>query len=435
MPAAKPFTRVLDESSWTRAHWTLFAVVSANYFLDGVMFSVAPLLLYLVQPPSVASTVFAANLLAEAAGAVLLGALADRYGRRTLFTASLALEVLGLLILAVGYESLPLLVLGTSLMTFGIGGEFGAAYAAIAELSPARYRGRALLLSTNFWNVGAAVIAAASIAYARIAVEPVEQARLLIASALGTAVVAGLARLGMPESPRWLVARGRRGEAEELVRRITGYTGPLSMELPPEQAVGLGEALSRYRFRLLVLAVLTITQYVTYDLAAYYLPYAPGFAFGEEAVARVVLYANAGASLGGFLAAPIIDWSRRVLAVASWAGGLATALALWLAHQSPSPGAFYAALLANGVFAEWAWASLSVLQSELFPTGVRASVVGLLTSLQGMSGALVVYVSLLMSASAMLAAIALLWLAGLAAALAWYLRGRETAGAPVEELV
>ncbi len=434
--AAPRFTEALDSAPLRRDHWLLLAVVSANYFLDGVMFSVAPLLLYLVAPLEVAGLVFALNLLAEAAGAVLLGLLADRLGRRVMFTVSLAIEVAGLLVLAVGYESLALLALGTSMVTFGIGGEFGAAYAAIAELVPARVRGKALMLATNFWNVGAAAIAGASLLYAALGAEPEAQARLLLASALGTAVVAGLARLAMPESPRWLVARGRPGEAEALVRRVTGYLGPLDMSLPRETAaVGLGEALSRYLFRFLVLAVVTVAQYAAYDLTAYYLPYAPGFRFGEEAVPYVVFYANLGASVGAFLLLPLIDRSRRVSALASFTGGLLTALLVAAAHEAGSEAAFYAAVFVNMVFAEWAWASLSVLQSELFPTGVRASVVGLLTSLQGVTGAAIVYVATLLSVEAMLAAILAMWLSGALASLAWSLRGVESAGRSVEELV
>ncbi|MCE4625039.1 MAG: sugar porter family MFS transporter [Desulfurococcales archaeon] len=440
MAGQRRFTKVLDTASWGRGHWTLFGVVSANYFLDGIMFSVAPLLLYLVAPQDVASTIFAANLLAEAAGAILLGYLADRYGRKTLFTLSLTLEVIGLLLLAVDYTSTTILLIGTSLMTFGIGGEFGAAYAAIAELSPARVRGRALLMATNFWNIGSAVMAALSLVYAGVAADPNEQARLLIMSALGTAVVAGIARLGMPESPRWLVERGRRDEAERLVRRITGYTGPLSME-PPEAppSVGLREALTAYRFRLAVLATLTIAQYISYDLAAYYLPYAPGFKFEsvENIYGMVVLVANLGASIGGFLMLPFIDKTRRGTALSSFLGGLLAAIALWVVHNMAGVSAvdlFYAVLFVNMIFSEWAWASLSVLQSELFPTGIRASVVGLLTSLQGGFGALIVFLSLRMNATIMLASITGLWLAGFIAATAWYLKGVESAAKTVEEL-
>lgn len=433
---SRSFVEVLDTARWGRLHTILFTVVSLNYLLDGVMFSVAPLLLYLVAPAEVAATVFAVNLLAESLGAILLGWLADRVGRRVMFAASLALEVLGLAILAVDYKSLPALLVGTSLMTFGIGGEFGAAYAAIAEMVPARVRGKALMMATNFWNIGAALIAALSLVYAGIAESAEDQVRFLIASALGTAVVAGLARLAMPESPRWLVERGRAREAELWVRRLSGYTGPLEMALPVEAGgVSLGEALTRYLFRFSVLAVVTVAQYATYDLTAYYLPYAPGFRFGEEAVVYVVFYANLGASIGAFLLLPLIDRSRTISITSAFTGGLASASLLALAHWLGAESPFYVALLVNMVFSEWAWASLSVLQSELFPTGVRASVVGLLTSLQGITGAVLVYVGIMMNAAVMMASIITLWTAGLAASILWRLRGVESAKKSVEELV
>jgi hypothetical protein len=119
-------------------------------------------------------------------------------------------------------------------------------------------------MSTNFWNIGATLIAGAALLYAFIYEDPVVQIRLLLLSALGTAVVVGLARLTFPESVRWLVVKGRVAEAESIVRRFTGVGGSLELKPPPEQSIGLGEALSRYPFRLLVLAVVTVAQYVTY---------------------------------------------------------------------------------------------------------------------------------------------------------------------------
>ncbi|MEM3492677.1 MAG: MFS transporter, partial [Nitrososphaerota archaeon] len=86
------------------------------------------------------------------------------------------------------------------------------------------------------------------------------------------------------------------------------------------------------------------------------------------------------------------------------------------------------------IFSEWAWASLSTLQSELFPTGVRASVVGLLTGLTGISSAMIVLAQPSISAFLFLLTSSMLWLMGFIAALAWYLKGVESADKSVEEL-
>jgi hypothetical protein len=96
--------------------------------------------------------------------------------------------------------------------------------------------------------------------------------------------------------------------------------------------------------------------------------------------------------------------------------------------------AFYTLLFLNMVASEWAWGSISVLQSELFPTGVRASIVGFLVSLTGIAGALTVYSEGVLTAQGFIAWAIILWALGLIASAAWYTRGIESAGRSVEEL-
>lgn len=427
------FTRVLDEAPWGASHWRIFAVASMNYFLNGVMFSIAPLLAYIVAK-DIAVYVLMANLLSETAGALLLGRLADIYGRRRLFMLSLSIEVIALLALYFTYTNPLLFLIFTSAMTFGVGGEFGAVYAMLAELSPRRHRGKAVLLSTNFWNVGAAATAALLLAASRIAEDPLSQARLLLLVSIMTAAVIGIARLSLPESVRWLIIAGRRDEARKVLKEFSGVEAELELELPKEQMVRPEAAVSRYKFRISVFAVVTIVQYVTYGMLAYYAPYAPGFSFGVEEAPKIVLTANLGASIGAFLLIPLIDRARRLSLLLSFLGGSATALLVYLFHDLGSYAPFMVALFANLIFSEWAWGSISALKGELFPTASRASIVGLLVSLTGLSGALVVYSQEFITASQFITLTFVLWLAGLAASAVWYARGVESAGRSLEEL-
>ncbi|MEM2989746.1 MAG: hypothetical protein QXQ02_01020, partial [Halobacteria archaeon] len=66
----RSYTEVLDNSAWTRSHWNIFTIISLNYLLDGVMFSIAPLIAGLLAPEHY-SLIFAANLLSETVGAIV----------------------------------------------------------------------------------------------------------------------------------------------------------------------------------------------------------------------------------------------------------------------------------------------------------------------------------------------------------------------------
>lgn len=108
-----------------------------------------------------------AGMLGMGLGAALSGMAADKWGRRNviLFTLVLYGIASGLSGFAVNF---PMLLVLRFLTGFGLGGELPAASTLVSEFSPAKTRGRNVIILESFWAWG--WIAAALVAYLLIPV-------------------------------------------------------------------------------------------------------------------------------------------------------------------------------------------------------------------------------------------------------------------------
>jgi len=145
---------------------------------------------------------------------VLAGTVADRIGRKQVFTITVLLYSIstGLCAVAWNYESL---LVFRFLVGFGLGGELPVAATLMSEYAPARLRGRFVVLLKSFWGVGWLV--AACISYLFIPTFGWKLAFLLGAL---PALYVFLLRLHMPESIRYLLSKGRVDEAKAIIRDI-----------------------------------------------------------------------------------------------------------------------------------------------------------------------------------------------------------------------
>ena len=159
------------------------------------------------------------GLLGMAAGAVLAGTAADRFGRKTVFSATLLLYSIatGLCGLAWNYESL---LVFRFLVGFGLGGELPVAATLMTEYAPTAVRGRFMVLLESFWGVGWLV--AALISYLFIPVYGWKMAFFLGAL---PALYVFVIRLAVPESVRYLAQQGKVGEATAIVARLEAEAG------------------------------------------------------------------------------------------------------------------------------------------------------------------------------------------------------------------
>lgn len=183
--------------------------------------------------PEQAGWIGSVGLIGMALGAVLAGSIADRVGRKTVFSATVIIYSIatGLCALSWSYESL---LVFRFFVGFGLGGELPVAATLMSEFSPSHLRGRFIVLLESFWGVGWLV--AALIAYVLI-----PNFGWQIAFIIGTipALYVFLIRLHMPESIRYLLSKNRIAEAKQIILDIEKKLGvesePFKSELSIEE--------------------------------------------------------------------------------------------------------------------------------------------------------------------------------------------------------
>jgi putative MFS transporter len=157
-------------------------------------------------------------------GALVTGFLGDRYGRR--FTYQINLLIFGLASLAAAFApDMTTLIWLRFLMGLGLGAEIVVGYATLAEFVPPKSRGRCLSFMAVLVVSGLPITALLG-----FLIIPNYGWRPMFAIAGIGALIVWYLRKGLPESPRWLEARGRAGEAEALMRAIeqeAASAGPL----------------------------------------------------------------------------------------------------------------------------------------------------------------------------------------------------------------
>ncbi|MGU2819734.1 MFS transporter [Acinetobacter baumannii] len=154
----------------------------------------------------------AAALIGIFFGSPLGGWLADRIGRRPMFTLDLMLFLVCSIAQFFVSDVWSLFIV-RFLMGVAIGMEYSVGWPMLSEFAPARSRGKLLALQEVGWYVG--FLASYSIGYVLTIIWPVHWNIILGLSTIPTLIVL-LLRIGTPESPRWLMSKGRKEEAVKI---------------------------------------------------------------------------------------------------------------------------------------------------------------------------------------------------------------------------
>lgn len=199
-----------------RFHYKLLLVTGLGWLFDSMDTGLIAFILPVLAKewglaPGQMGLIGSIGLIGMALGAVVSGTIADRIGRKKVFTITVLLYSIASAFCALSWNYQSLLVF-RFLVGFGLGGELPVAATLISEYAPSRVRGRFIVLLESFWGLG--WIAAACIAYFFI---PLYGWRMAFLIGALPALYVCLIRMHMPESVRYLLAHGRIGEARQIV--------------------------------------------------------------------------------------------------------------------------------------------------------------------------------------------------------------------------
>jgi len=384
-------------------------------------------------------------------GAFVFGYLADHFGRKRLFLVTLVMYSVCTALTALSPSYLFLMIF-RFLTAIGVGAEYAAINSAISEFIPPNNRGKVNGLVMNFWPVGAMLAALVNLFFINLLAVNVGWRVGFAVGAIAAVFVLWMRRT-LPESPRWLLTKGRRQEAEAAVRSIEEHAGQTSSnDIPTIEVDGKAaqpffgqvlELITHYPGRLALGCILDLSEaFGYYGMFAFLtLAVLPAVNIPTTQVPWFYFLGNVGALAGGLSMLAVIDrLGRKITVPAFYTLAAITAILLAPATAMHSGLAVLIAFMIANFFATGAWTSAYPTFSEIFPTHLRSTGIGLSVGV-GRIGAAASAPLLIWIAQGptgipgALVTLGLLWLVGAIAMIPWYFRGVEGAGTSLENMV
>jgi MFS family permease len=270
----------------------------------------------------------------------------------------------------------------------GLGAEWGAGTAIVAELWPSTHRGRAAGILQSAFGAGFFV---ASVAWFFVGQSGPESWRYMFVIGALPALMLLYIQREVEESPMWLEARDRRRRAK--ARAATGGTPSIE-----DQKVGqftLAYVLSdrQLRRRVALLLLMSLSTVVGWWSISTWIPLYAGqlaAAVGQEAQRTASLTGvtyNIGTVAGYIVFGILADQrGRKATIQLYYVGSFVMSIGLFLFVTSPTVMLFVAGI--NGFFTLGQFSWMSVYLPELFPTAVRGTAISLVFNASRFAAAL-----------------------------------------------
>jgi MFS transporter, AAHS family, 4-hydroxybenzoate transporter len=388
---------ILDTGRISGYQVWIFCLCFFLTFFDGFDLSLVGISLpkiaeYLHSKPAALGGVLSAGNVGALIGALVLGLLSDRFGRKRMLVVSAFL--FGIFTLAIAFiHSLELLVLFRFCAGLGLGGAVPNALAFGSEYAPRRKR--ATLATSMYAGVALGAVFAGLLASYLL---PHYGWRSLFAAGGAASLLIGLlAAFSMPESLAYLVQKGR-AEDQAEIRRILSRLVPAlplrgEIRIAPEKKLP-GAPIAhlfkegRARNTLLLWSAFTLSYYLLWLILSWtpMLLKKSGASPAEFSLAFACV--NLGAALATVSIGMLMDRFNPVHVLKA-GFALACASIIVFGHFAASPFAIVAVVsVAMGFFVVGSNSGLMALSSLAYPTGIRGTGLGWATGI-GRIGSLI----------------------------------------------
>lgn len=213
----------LDNAPLNKVHARIISYTVGGSLVDGyilgiIEFAIMSVAAYMGMSASWQGLIASSPLIGVFIGSLVFGDLSDKIGRQKIYT----LNFFVILVASVlqFFVDVPVTLFALRLLLgICIGAEYAIGPTIVSEFVPSKYRGRILSLLSVAWAVG--YVAAA---YAGAWMQGIgeESWRWMLASSAVIAVIVLVIRVGMPETPRWLILNGREDEARAIIKKHFG---------------------------------------------------------------------------------------------------------------------------------------------------------------------------------------------------------------------
>ena len=435
----------IDNAPLNSFHVRMATYTTGGYFCDGYILGIIGIALALLGPQFGLGPVWTGLIGASALAGIFIGGLVfgwitDLVGRQKMYVADLIVFVVASVLQFFVEGPLALFILRL-IMGIAIGADYAIGPALLAEFVPRKQRGSLLASLNAVWTVG--FVVAYAVGYFLQNLGPDAWRWILASSAIPAALVLML-RLGTPESPRWLLSKGRVEEARQIVREYIHPDADIE-DLMVDSNVQTSYRMlfsRQWRKRTAFAGLFWFCQVVPYFAIFTFLPVVlKGLGITGEFTGEILLnlFLFAGAIVGVVIMNMLarrrfLIWSFGILVI------LSAALGLW----PNAPTFVILALFAVFAFVIAGAADLeSVYPGEIFPTEVRAAGAGIAAAISRIGAAIGTFllpasIAQLGTGPTMLVAAAIL-LIGLVLSVAWAPETRDLslvdaslAGAPAQ---